>query len=148
MSELSVKSWRGTYLHVLRGLCCVTLRMPSITRANFDWTYFNAAPDDQQLDGFLRGNEEVVLENLNPDHAVLKTTLPGIRMRCVVREGDDLAAREVQMNLDTLYVDSNKSELTLLWRGVADISDSDWDECREILVVSESLTENANSLPL
>ncbi|MEZ5991262.1 MAG: DUF2169 domain-containing protein [Planctomycetota bacterium] len=108
---------------------------------DFDWTYFNAAPDDQQLDGFLSCTEEVVLESMNADHPVLKTKLPGIRVRCLIREGDELALREVQMNLDTMHVDADKQEIYLLWRGIADVSDGDWTACRDILVVSEKLED-------
>lgn len=113
---------------------------------DFDWTYFNAAPEDQQLDQFLTGAEEITLENLHPELPTLKTRLPGLRVRCLVREGDELAVREVQMNLDTLYVDADKRELYLTWRGIANVSDSDWDACRDILVVSEDLNSKQASL--
>src|SRR4051812_979391 len=43
MSEDAEKSCRGTYFQVLAGLCCVTLRTPSIARANLDFTYFRHA---------------------------------------------------------------------------------------------------------
>lgn len=108
---------------------------------DLDWTYFNAAPEDQQLDSFLLGAEEVVLENLHPQHAKLTTTLPGLRVRCLVREGDELALREVPMNLDTLHVDADKQELYLLWRGVTNVQDVDWKACRDILIVSEKLED-------
>src|SRR5690606_21345855 len=39
---------------------------------DFDWTYFQAAPADQQLAGYLRGDEEVVLQGLRPDAATLR----------------------------------------------------------------------------
>lgn len=108
---------------------------------DFDWTYFNAAPQDQQLDQFLIGAEEVTLENMHPEHSMLKTSLPGIRIRCLVREGEDLAVREVKMNLDTLHVDADKQALYLVWRGVANVKDGDWDDCRDVLVVSEKLDD-------
>lgn len=114
-------------------------RFPAFPK-DFDWTYFNAAPADQQLEGFLRGDEEIELMNLHADHAVLKTRLPGLRVRVLLREGNEgepARIREVPMNLDTLHVDADKSELYLVWRGIADVSDSDWLECRDVLVVSE-----------
>lgn len=114
-------------------------RFPAFPK-DFDWTYFNAAPADQQLEGFLRGDEEVELTNLHADHAVLKTRLPGLRVRVLLREGNEsepARVREVPMNLDTLHVDADKSQMYLVWRGIADVSDSDWLECRDVLVVSE-----------
>ena len=43
MSELLVKFWAGTNFQVLRGLCCVIFRTPSIVLANLDLTYFTQA---------------------------------------------------------------------------------------------------------
>ncbi|MBX3460341.1 MAG: DUF2169 domain-containing protein [Planctomycetes bacterium] len=118
-------------------------RFPAFA-ADFDWTYFNAAPKDQQLEGFLRGDEELELLNLHPQHEVLKTRLPGLAVRVLLREGRDgadAAVREVPMNLDTLLVDADEGVVHLLWRGVANVSDEDWLECREILVVADPLTQ-------
>ena len=42
MSLFAVKSWRGTYVHVDFGLCCVAFFTPSIARANFVFIYFSA----------------------------------------------------------------------------------------------------------
>lgn len=117
-------------------------RWPAQPR-DFDWTYFNAAPEDQQIEGFLRGDEEVVLENLRPEQPLFRTRLPGLRVRVLLREGDDLRLREAPMNLDTLFVDAHKAEITLLWRGVVNIAGTDWDEARDILIVSEALGSSA-----
>lgn len=113
-------------------------RFPAFA-ADFDWTYFNAAPKDQQLDGFLRGDEEIELLNLHPEHELLKSRLPGLRVRALLREGEAGNVREVPMNLDTLHVNADEGVVHLLWRGVANVSDEDWLECREILIVSEPL---------
>src|SRR4051812_38637326 len=43
MSEDLVKSCAGTNFHVLRGLCWVTFKTPSIVLANLDLTYFRHA---------------------------------------------------------------------------------------------------------
>src|SRR3954471_7354086 len=43
MSELLVKFCAGTNFHVLRGLCCVTFRTPSIVLANLDLRYVRHA---------------------------------------------------------------------------------------------------------
>ncbi len=116
---------------------------------DLDWTYFNAAPADQQLGGYLVGDEQILLQNMHPQHATLKSTLPGIRVRVLLREGlegAEVTVREVPMNLDTLHVDADKNEVYLLWRGVANVGDGDWDECREILLVSEMLTDEPQTI--
>src|SRR6185312_3799348 len=43
MSEVLVKFCAGTNFHVLRGLCCVIFRTPSIVLANLDLRYFRHA---------------------------------------------------------------------------------------------------------
>jgi len=59
------------------------------TRAPFyavdhDWRYFHSAPADQQLQGYLRGDETLALQNLHPAHSRLETKLPGLRLRVFV----------------------------------------------------------------
>lgn len=126
-------------------------RFPAFA-ADFDWTHFNAAPKDQQLPGFLRGDESIELENMHPSLPVLKTRLPGMRVRVLLREGPEGIApesqkvREVPMNLDTLYVDADKGEVFVLWRGVANVTDDDWSEGREILIVHEPLSQNPRTI--
>src|SRR5690606_9866834 len=44
------------------------------------------------------------------------------------------------MNLDTLHVDAGREMVSLIWRGIANVSDIDWLECRDILIVSEPLS--------
>lgn len=136
---------------------------------DFDWSYFNAAPPDMQVDGYLRGDEEIVLDNLDPHLPHLSARLPGIRVRCFLSDdsegalepaerdrGDDSPVpaggtasepppetrfREVEMNLDTLWVDAEERKLVLVWRGVADVaSPEDHEELRHLLIVSEELT--------
>ena len=51
---------------------------------DFDWSYFNAAPDDMQMGGYLKGNESLYLENLHPEYTNYKAALPGLRVRCFV----------------------------------------------------------------
>jgi hypothetical protein len=91
--------------------------------ADFSDRYYNAAPDDQQLEHYLRGDEEVRLTNLHPVHSTLKFRLPGWRLRAIVASAgsDDWAApgialREVKVNLDTLWVDADALQLVLVWR--------------------------------
>ena len=49
--------------------------------ADFDPGFFNAAPADQQIEGYFRGDEAFTLENLHPDKPVLEGRLPAIKAR-------------------------------------------------------------------
>ena len=106
--------------------------------ADFDWTYFNAAPPDQQLEGYLRGDEEVTFQNLHPTAQLFSTRLPGLRIRAFVKD-DAGRFREVRMNLDTLFADLDQGKLWLVWRGLDAIKTDDKKDVQTALVASESL---------
>lgn len=116
-------------------------RWPAMPK-DFDWTYYNTAPEDQQIE-FPQGNESVTLVNMHPDHAELKASLPGLRMRCLVRrkEGEELAEHDVPMNLDTVYVDAQQETVTLVWRGVSNIREEEGEDIEDFLVWSENLAD-------
>lgn len=105
---------------------------------DFDWTYFNAAPKDQQLDGYLRGDERIVFQNLHPTAPVFETALPGLRIRAFVKD-DKARFREVTMNLDTLFADLDAGKLYLTWRGLDEIETDDKKDVLWALVASEDL---------
>jgi len=107
---------------------------------DMDWTYFNAAPPDQQLDGYLRGDEEIAFENLHPARAKLTAKLPGVRVRVFVRDVDG-SAREVAMKLDTLFADLDDESLYLVWRGVTPVAEEDLSDVAFGLVASERLAD-------
>jgi hypothetical protein len=111
---------------------------------DFDWAYFNAATEDMQYSGYLTGDETLFMENLHPSISEYRSQLPGLTPRCFLQEhegGEDF--REVEMNLDTLYVDMDSETLSLVWRGVAEIKSHDFRELSHVYLASESLDEAA-----
>jgi uncharacterized protein YjbI with pentapeptide repeats len=113
---------------------------------DFDWTYFNAAPPDQQLRGFLKGTETLRLKGLHPSAETLECRLPGLRVRWFIADHQDDRPRfrEVLLNLDTLWVDTENQKLVLLWRGVAPVSSKKMREVDDLLIVSEPLASPAH----
>jgi uncharacterized protein YjbI with pentapeptide repeats len=110
--------------------------------ADFDWGYFNAAPQEMQVQGYLQGDEELYFENLHARIDAFRTRLPGIRARCFVaidKTDGGVRFNEVPMNLDTLWVDMPKERLVLVWRGVTAVRSADFKEIAEVLVVAEDL---------
>ncbi|AGP32397.1 DUF2169 family type VI secretion system accessory protein [Sorangium cellulosum] len=105
---------------------------------DFDVGYFHAAPDDQQLRGYLRGDEELTFQNLHPEHATLKARLPGLAVRAFVR-GREGELREVPMALDTLYADLDVGRVALTWRGLSPVREDDLSDVAGVLVVAEAL---------
>ena len=113
----------------------------------FDYTFFNAAPPDQWVDGFFRGDESLQFENMHPEHAVYTTRLPGVRARCFVakRQGDDdsqsASLSEVPLSLDTLWVDMDQEKLSLVWRGRTPVQSVKLRDIETLLVLLEPLDE-------
>lgn len=113
---------------------------------DFDWRHFNAAPPDLQIDGFLRGDESLLCQNLHPRHAVYESQLPGLRVRCFVRrvvgaKPGELRFDEVQMKLDTLWVDMEVEKLVLVWRGWCPVASEECEDIRDVFVTTEPMEQ-------
>jgi uncharacterized protein YjbI with pentapeptide repeats len=107
---------------------------------DFDWTYFNAAPKDQQLEGYLQGDEAVVFENMHPQQSWWETQLPGLRLRVFVKDDED-RHHEVRMHLDTLFADLDAGRLYLTWRGMHRVRELDLTDVTGALVAAERLAQ-------
>jgi len=117
---------------------------------DFDWSHFNAAPEDMQVDGYLRGDESVSFENMHPIHPHYRCALPGQRVRCFVNretgQGNDDTFEEIAMNLDTLWVDSDAEQLVLVWRGWTGVVSEDSEDIADVFVMEEPLGAPAASI--
>ncbi|WP_437970753.1 DUF2169 domain-containing protein [Sorangium sp. So ce260] len=95
--------------------------------AGFDWSYFQAAPPDQQID-LLRGDEWIVLENLHPAAPRLEMRLP--KARGVARiEGLSASAAAgggtLELCADTLRIDGAEQRCTVVWRQIVPVPGED-----------------------
>ncbi len=112
---------------------------------DFDVGFFNAAPSDQQIEGYLQGDEAIVLENLHPELPVFRSQLPGTRIRMFIHRSADPNLRsehevaEVRTVLDTCVVDATAGTVTLVSRGTVEITSRDLDPIHQLLVVEEPL---------
>ncbi|MFO0984069.1 MAG: DUF2169 domain-containing protein [Planctomycetota bacterium] len=115
---------------------------------DFDWSFFNSAPEDQQLRGYLRGDEELFFENLHAEHAQYRSKLPGLRVRCFTVELEKTTElfREVEMVLDTLFVDMDQEKLVLVWHGNRDVRDQKLSFLYQLFVVTERLQREPSSI--
>jgi uncharacterized protein YjbI with pentapeptide repeats len=111
---------------------------------DFDWSHFNAAPDDQQVEGFLRGDETIELRHLHPEHAEFTTKLPGKRCRAfvLIRERDGSETfREVEMVMDTLTILPDEGKVSVCWRGQTEARSLKLLEIEHLMMVTEDLGE-------
>lgn len=107
---------------------------------DFDWTFFNAAPPDQQWPRrYLAGDETLRFVHMHPRVPSYQCRLPGQRVRLFVkrREGQALVFKEVELRLDTLFADLDAEVVTLVWRGVSTAFSLKLKEFEEAFVVLE-----------
>jgi uncharacterized protein YjbI with pentapeptide repeats len=112
--------------------------------ADFDWSYFCSAPPDQRIAGYWRGDEEIALLNVIPGAPQVLCRLPGLRPRAGWVLGDDPAARpqvrEITLVLDTITVDGDAGEVSLVWRGTGTAPEG----CTNLAVVHQALHEKTS----
>lgn len=117
--------------------------------ADFDWSFFNAAPPDQQVPiGAVRGDEPFRLLNLHPAVPELTGSLPGLRPRWFFRLAMPEGPRFVEalLNIDTVAIDTEAAQLVLLWRGLLPVRTKSLRDIYDVLIVTEPLDEAPLSL--
>lgn len=82
---------------------------------DFDGAYWNAAHPDLCADGFIRGDEEVALTALHPEHAELSFRLPSLIVAAGAVHASGLRQAS-PMRLDTVFIDTDALRVELSWR--------------------------------
>jgi uncharacterized protein YjbI with pentapeptide repeats len=110
---------------------------------DFDFSVYNGAPRDQQIEGYLKGDEELAFDNLHPAHPKYASRLPGLRARCFVGEKVDgkPVFREVPLKIDSLWIDLEASKLVLVWRGLLDVRTLKMRDLEGVLVRGEAMKD-------
>jgi len=110
---------------------------------DFDFGIFNGAPRDQQIEGFLKGDEELSFDNLHAEHPKYVSRLPGLRARCFLGEKIDGKPqfREVPLRIDSLWIDLEASKLVLVWRGMLGVRTLKMRDLDGVLVRAEPMKE-------
>ena len=81
---------------------------------DFDFRYYNSAPEGLVYPGFLTGDEDVLLIGLSPDGPI-EFRLPGIAMTIFgLKQNNDILLDS--MVLDTLHIDTEAMQISLTWR--------------------------------
>jgi hypothetical protein len=96
---------------------------------DFDYRYFQVAPEEQQIP-YPRGGEEVVLTNLTP-RGVTRFSLPRMGMP-VVMIPDRGREFRVETTIDTLLIEPDRQRFMLTWRAAVPMRRSCFDIVRTI----------------
>lgn len=118
-------------------------RFPGVAK-DFDLAAFNAAPLDQRIEGYFRGDEAVRVEGMHPEHAIISSRLPGITTRVFVTQrssssGGGDVLRELTMRMDTLHLFPSLARGVAIHRGVLEVSEDDAADLVNVLVAAENL---------
>ncbi|MFO0593200.1 MAG: DUF2169 domain-containing protein [Polyangiaceae bacterium] len=87
--------------------------------AGFDWRFFQAAPQDQQIER-LHGDEWIVLDGMDAARPRVQSRLPEVTARARRRAVDGRGAvseEGVELRADMLVIDADRGVASLVWRG-------------------------------
>lgn len=104
---------------------------------NFPFSIFNCAPDEQQIDT-IESAPTIVLEHLSRKYPRLESRLPVIRPRAFVKANGSSTNDEVDMRLDTIFIDGVRLVAVLSWRGSIPIPDATDTGISRIVIAAES----------
>ena len=82
--------------------------------ADFDLRFFNCAPDDQQAQGFLRGDEKIALSGLLQEE-IYTFRLPDWEATALMVDHDNIIV-SLDMDLSGVNIDLDRRVATLVWR--------------------------------
>lgn len=107
--------------------------------------YFHTAPQDQRVQGFFRGDEEIRLSGLHPEKSTIVAGLPRLRARLFVAQtqGAATAFIEVPNRAETLMLYPERLRAILLFRGTLPVADEALDDIVCLTADWEPQTEAA-----
>ncbi|MBI4956202.1 MAG: DUF2169 domain-containing protein [Myxococcales bacterium] len=111
---------------------------------DLDPTFFNVAAEDQWIEGFFRGDEELRVEGMHPDKAVVEGRLPGVRARAFVnlrQSGAEagLGLSEVALACETVHLFPGKSAGIVIFRGTTPVREHDASDVVHLVCGLEEL---------
>jgi uncharacterized protein YjbI with pentapeptide repeats len=89
------------------------------------WSATNLAPQDQQIDGFFRGDETFSVDGMHPAKVRVEGKLPGMSARVFLRAKGSEALSEVTTRLDTVWIFPHKEQGVVIFRGLARVAEDD-----------------------
>jgi uncharacterized protein YjbI with pentapeptide repeats len=108
--------------------------------ADVDPRLFLVAPEDQMVQGYLRGDEPYRLAGFSSAQPELAGQLPGFAVRCFIRRISEPAGIfELATRLDTVWLFASQGKGVLIWRGAATTADVEGRDVTAILLAYERL---------
>ncbi len=115
---------------------------------DFDPTFFNTAPEDQQRQGYFKGDETFSCENMHPEKPMLNGQLPGIKPRCFINRHtkSGTAFQEIPLKLDTVWLFPHAEKGILIFRGSTEVQDDTASDVAATLLAYERMGDTPREL--
>ena len=121
---------------------------------NLNPEFFCAAPEDQRMPAFFKGDENIEINGMHPDYQTIISHLPQFRVRCFVtrnkhvpvRDEGDVEFVEVKTRAETLWLFPTALRGALLFRGVLQVKDEEFADVARIFIATEPLAEQPKSI--
>jgi len=108
---------------------------------DMDLSIFNAAPSDQWLPAFFKGDEAFAVHGMHREKAEVRGTLPGAAVRCFLklRDAKGPTFRDVGMRPETLWLVPDAQRAILVFRGVTAIDTDDAADVEALMLAAEAM---------
>ncbi|MFH1983894.1 MAG: DUF2169 domain-containing protein [Pseudomonadota bacterium] len=111
---------------------------------DMDWTYFNAAPEDQQMDRYFQAGEPIAVRNMHPEKPLLMSAVPALRQRCFLNQCEDMARKdgerifkEINTHIDTLWLFPHAERGIAVFRGSTVVADDEALDVDHLFIATE-----------
>ncbi|MEJ2037773.1 MAG: DUF2169 domain-containing protein [Desulfosarcinaceae bacterium] len=113
-----------------------------------EWTFYNTAPEDQQILGFFKGTETFSIESMHPRKTFVEGRLPGLRPRCFINQNKnkEQVFNEIQLNLDTVWLFPHALKGVLIYHGLTEVGSDTAKDIDHLLIAYEFQKDEARSL--
>jgi len=117
-------------------------RFPGLAE-DIDWTFFNAAPEDQHIEGFFKGDEPFEIRGMHPEKPLIQASLPGFKSRCFINQKVDQGEqfKEIETRLDTVWLFPHAEKGVVVYRGVAEVQTDDAEDVLHMLIAYERIND-------
>lgn len=122
--------YAGTYDQAWRDERC------PLPPGDFDPLFYNGAHPDLQMDGYLKGDEPVFLQNLTSEGETA-FQLPALRFSCRIEcKGENGGGKEkvLSMNPDTLFIETEPQRYCIVWRAAVEVEDPSAAEVERVTI--------------
>lgn len=105
-----------------------------------DWTLFNVAPEDQQIEGFFEPGTGFAVENMHPAEPRQHGSLPSVLVRCFANRStpDGEAFDEIRTRIDTVHLFPHERLGIAVYRGLKLIREDDARDVLQLVVTAEA----------